>query len=216
MEAELLRLRRRPPLAVVAVLGVAALLCGGTLAQPTSQGRPSSRPGGTEIRASRFVVEDDDGNARIKLGLIDGAPSLAILDEKARVRAFLSVMTNGPVFNLSAEDGKTGVTVGQMANDRRWIMAVGNSIAEKGSAIVLGFDDYKPCLLVTDKAGQTRASLTLHDAGSPTLGLFDDKGELRTTLGYSKTTSADGKNTTYPESSLLLFGPDGSVRWQTP
>jgi hypothetical protein len=35
-------------------------------------------------------------------------------------------------------------------------------------------------------------------------------------LGVMGTVTPDGKTTTYPESSLILFGADGKVKWSAP
>jgi hypothetical protein len=69
--------------------------------------------------------------------------------------------------------------------------------------------------VLEDERGTIRAGLVSSKDG-PTLGLTDEKGTLRASLGESKINMPDGKTITYPESSLLLFGPDGKGLWHAP
>jgi hypothetical protein len=66
-----------------------------------------------------------------------------------------------------------------------------------------------------DKKGANRAVLCVEEYG-PLLYLIDEKGTNRAWLGASQTKTPDGKSTIYPESSLLLFGPDSHVIWSAP
>jgi len=50
----------------------------------------------------------------------------------------------------------------------------------------------------------------------PTLLFTDLQGQNRAVLGTGSTTTSDGRKTTYPESSLRLYKPDGTVLWMTP
>lgn len=63
--------------------------------------------------------------------------------------------------------------------------------------------------------GKLRAALYVLD-GKPALELFDNEGIARALLGSTQTETPDGKTTRWPESSLLLFGPDGGLRWSAP
>jgi hypothetical protein len=82
---------------------------------------------------------------------------------------------------------------------------------------VLGtIPDGTTALTLGDVEGKARASLGLDTNGAPALRLSDANGASRATLGVSQTTTKDGTVTTFPESSLLLFDPDGTVRWKTP
>ncbi len=66
-----------------------------------------------------------------------------------------------------------------------------------------------------DENGKARVGLGVGKYG-PGLALFDENGKPRAALGANQTTTPDGKLITYPESSLLLFKPDGKVLWQAP
>jgi len=49
---------------------------------------------------------------------------------------------------------------------------------------------------------------------SPVLFLSDEKGKACFVAGKTATETPDGKTIAYPESSLILFGPDGKVIWR--
>ena len=70
--------------------------------------------------------------------------------------------------------------------------------------------------MLSDQSGTYRAKLGLNETGQPALYLLDQNGGIRAALGAGATTTPDGKTTSYPESSLLLFGPDGTVIWRVP
>ena len=66
-----------------------------------------------------------------------------------------------------------------------------------------------------DEKGEPRAGLNVDKIG-PSLDLFDINKQLRASLGICKTLTPDGKTVAYPESSLILFKPDGNVLWMPP
>jgi len=47
----------------------------------------------------------------------------------------------------------------------------------------------------------------------PSLTLWDKNGNYRFWAGKTALESPDGRTMEYPESSLILFGPDGKVIW---
>lgn len=57
--------------------------------------------------------------------------------------------------------------------------------------------------------------LVVAEAG-PALDLRDAEGNPRAQLGAGSAVTPDGTTTTYPESSLRLFGPDGNLIWSAP
>ena len=64
------------------------------------------------------------------------------------------------------------------------------------------------------RAGRIRicAALTV-DKDGPSLNLRDEKGKARFIAGKTRLEAPDGKVIEYPESSLVLFGPDGKIIW---
>jgi hypothetical protein len=150
---------------------------------------PTTTPAQNEIRARSFILEDENGKERAALvGSKDGA-SLEMLDENGKVRAKMSVDKDGSMLLLSDENGK---------------LRAGLSAHKFGAGLVL-----------YDENGKYRAMLGTGKDG-PSLSLTDEKGKDRAVLGTTKTETPDGKEIKYPESSILLFGPDGKVRWTAP
>jgi hypothetical protein len=43
--------------------------------------------------------------------------------------------------------------------------------------------------------------------------LSDENGRIRFAVGGTEMVLTDGKTVAYPESSLILFGPDGKILW---
>jgi len=43
--------------------------------------------------------------------------------------------------------------------------------------------------------------------------LFQEKCRIRFAVGGTEMVLTDGKTVAYPESSLILFGPDGKILW---
>ncbi|MFA6470992.1 MAG: hypothetical protein WCU00_03040 [Candidatus Latescibacterota bacterium] len=117
------------------------------------------------------------------------AKSFEVVDDKGRIRARLTVKELGGVLGLYDENGKPRAAL---------------SVIKDG-----------PGLLLYDERGEGRASLTIIRRG-PELIFRDEKGKIRTTIGVSQTETPDGKVTTYPESSLLLFDPEGNSIWSAP
>jgi len=68
---------------------------------------------------------------------------------------------------------------------------------------------------VWDDAGKARAKLKVARAGTG-FGLFDKNGNCRLRLGAVWTTTLYGKQTKYPESSIVLFNADEMVLWEAP
>ena len=117
------------------------------------------------------------------------ANRIVVEDKKGKVRVDLSVDKDGPALTLSDDKGNTGV----------W----------------LNLDKDGPALRLTDDKGNSRVSLNVRKDGT-SLALYDEKGQPRAKLGAGSTSSPDGTKTTYPESSLRLFGPKGKMLWSAP
>jgi hypothetical protein len=61
----------------------------------------------------------------------------------------------------------------------------------------------------------TRIRVAVRKDGA-SIGVRDEQGTERCTIGASQTGTPDGKVTTYPESTLMLFSPNSKVLWQAP
>ena len=187
MERELGRQKRRNRW----LLGAIIVLLGGLVAAgafKTTVTTAQAQGAGTAklISANNFFLIDENGRPRAALFVGKDGPSLSLSDENGKTRVWLRADKDGVGLGLYDENGKNR------------------------ALLVAGKDG--PSLSLGDENGKIRAGLaTLKD--SPTLVLFDENGQGRFMAGKAKIITPDGKTIEYPESSLILFGPDGKVIW---
>ncbi|MHC4637194.1 MAG: hypothetical protein ACYTBV_06765 [Planctomycetota bacterium] len=110
-------------------------------------------------------------------------------DKNSKSRATLAVVESGAELFMGDENGELRAT--------------------------LSSDKDGPRLNLYGENGKGDVSLIVGKSG-PRLSLYDENGKGRASLGAAKTNTPDGNTITYPESSLLLFGPDGKVIWSAP
>ena len=78
-------------------------------------------------------------------------------------------------------------------------------------------DDTMPILTFVDKGLQQRLRLMITPDGRPSIGLYDENGTNRMTLGCTDLeTIKTGSVEKRPESSLILFDKDGEVMQKLP
>jgi hypothetical protein len=65
-----------------------------------------AQSGVKEIRATRFIVEDENGKVRASLKMTKGGPELLLSDENEKVRAMLKIFPGGPGLALFDENDK--------------------------------------------------------------------------------------------------------------
>ncbi len=149
-----------------------------------------------------LTLTDQNGTPRATLTLLGETGSgLALFDERQRMRATLSVSDENPVLHLIASgDG-----------DAKLIVSDG----DKRPRAMFGLFGTSPRLSLIDEHGNGRADLTLRE-GKPGLRLIDESGTGRAVLGATSTEAPNGKVVNHPESSLLLFAPDGKLLWSAP
>jgi hypothetical protein len=146
---------------------------------------------GKVVRANGFVLEDDQCRVRGKLEMSPIGPGLILYDENGKVRAGLSTFKKeGPSLILSDENGNIRIMMSAAIKDG-------------------------PNLSLFDENGKYRAMMTVVKDG-PKLFFIDDKGTPRAKLGAGQNSTPDGTTITYPESTLILYGPDSKVLWQAP
>lgn len=182
------------------LLGIAVGATGAGLAL-LGAAQPANKPP-EEIRARRFVVEDEHGVVRAQLGITkQGASVLALCDEAAKPRLLLRVIKEqGPEITLrdekgsdrasfyfSAADGSPGLDFYDPSSLRATL-----NISQNGW----------PGLRLLDKEGKLRAAIAVDDSGTPGLTMRDGKGGLRTFL----TLLEDGRP------GLDMRDADGRVR----
>jgi len=179
------------------LLGAIVLVVGGLivlLVFETTAFRARAQGAGTakEIRARSIIIEDENGKRRAELD----AGGLALWNKKGGASAWL---INGNL-SLFDENGK----------GRAELYAAEGLMLEKDKAITML--DAARGLRLLDENYTLRIKLVVVKDG-PELALYDEKGHTRFAAGKTATVSPDGKTTEYPESSLILFGPDGKVVW---
>lgn len=146
---------------------------------------------GTGSGAS-LSLHDSAGEQRINLHLSEAlgmGPSIELADLSGTIGATLDIEGPGPGLALFGENGDEGAILG---------------VGDRGATVGL-----------VDTAGTARASLSLTDIGG-VLELRDESGGVRSQLGAGRTKTQDGRRTTFPESSLRLFNPDGNLIWSAP
>ncbi len=201
-----------------------AFLIGGT-------GRPL--PVADEIKTKKLTIEDDAGKSRIKLDADKDGPALRLLGETGEIRARVFarsdesgvfLLTKGGSYNTLLTADETGPQL--MLGEGKGKLRASFHSGKDGPMLIL-FDDNNKSrvgmrtvksgseLVMLDENGKIRSQLASGMDG-PSLRLFDDQGKSRALLGTVKTKSPDGIATTYPESTLLLYGSDGNVLWQAP
>jgi hypothetical protein len=175
-------------------------------------------------------VTPDSRDCSVMLGIDETGPNLRV--RQGEKGAALTVDQEKAVLSLGDDAGsRVGLLFGQEASvyvtDGKEAGFVGMLTAtENKLGFVLQDGDGKPRVgvaagdsgsgvVLCDAVGTPRADLFLSEMG-PRLSLYDAKGTGRATLGISGTETSDGKTTAYPESSLLLFGPDSTVLWAAP
>ena len=144
------------------------------------------------------TLEREQAETKAKLAQLEKA--LKTQRQEVRARSFVVV----------DENGKTRAMMDMYKGGPRLLMFDENSKARTA----LGMTEHGARLRLFDENG-ARAELRTGKEG-PALILWDENGQNRALLGASKTLTPDGTTTTSPESSLLLSGADGKVRWSAP
>jgi len=102
-----------------------------------------------EIRANKFVLEDENGKERAALAVDEYGPELLLHDENSKMSARLVVIAEGPALVLR-ENGRTRAQLGMLNGT--------------------------PQLVLLDENGKPRAALSV-DKDGPKLGLFEKNGK---------------------------------------
>ncbi len=167
------------------------LLTGVTLLLALAAAAATSQVGNGEkvIEANRFNLLDENGESRACFSVLKDGPGLRLYDENGEPLVILSISKEGPGLSLYDENGE---------------FRAGLAVSKDG-----------PVLGLCDENEKDRFRLGVSKDG-PALQLYDDNGKGRASLGVSQITTPDGKVTTYPESSLLLFDPNSRLLWEAP
>jgi len=156
-----------------------------------------------------LALFDQNGKLCVGLSAFSDGPELTMYDEKGERRALLLLQKYGARLMLVDEKGYTRAALG-VANNGGPILTL-NGEDGKGH-VSLDVNKNSPCLSLWDENEKARAMMEVNKDG-PELTMYDEKGIMRFVAGKVTLESPEGKTTGYPESSLILFGPDGKSIW---
>ena len=134
--------RRNRWTGAIAALSIMLLLATWLLAAAT--------PGQNEVRASRFLLVDENGKGRAAFWLKDGVPALDLCDENGAVRGSFAVSKEGPHLYLFDQTGKHRGDF---------------SVSKDG-----------PLLALYDETGKSRVQFTVSKDG-PGLAMYDENAK---------------------------------------
>ena len=132
----------------------------------------AAQSGEKVIRASGFVLEDENGKIRATLAMTEDGPKLSLSDENGRTRAALRVAKDMPSLSLHDVEGKerASLMVGKLGPyltlyDENDVLRADLSVGNDSSSLSLSDDN-----------GEERVVLGIFD--EPNLVLFDENDEL--------------------------------------
>ena len=135
-----------------------------------------------EVRARKFVLEDENGGTCAMLGVAEDSPGLVLYDEDGKRRVVLSVSAadNAPVLVLLDENGKARVQMTAVGDGPNLTLSDGNGKPRAGFNV----SDNMPSLVLLDENGITRAQLSAvpQEEDTSTLMLYGKNGEMRVSL----------------------------------
>ncbi len=133
-------------------------------------------PSATTIEARELVLRDAQGRKRIVLSaMAESAPTIAILDEKERVRAALALRGEVPAVLLRRASGQEGARMALEPTGPVVYLYDKNQIARTGLAIL---NNELPGLFLRDENRKQRLSLTVQGE-DPALFFLDEKEKTR-------------------------------------
>jgi hypothetical protein len=153
---------------------------------PTVAAAPGGGAAVKEVRANRFVVEDENGKTRALLAALKDGPTLNLYDENGKPCANLYAVKDGPGLALSDANGMLRV-------------ALGANKEESG-------------LILFDEKSKTRATLGV-TADGPGLTLWDENGKsmpMNSSFWQAPNPTAAGPGTAgAPGGGQMPVGPGG-------
>lgn len=145
LESELARERRRSR-RLPAVTVLVCLLAFGLFEATATLLAARSNGNQGEIRATSFVLVDENGKERAELGLFKGDPWIDLRDKKGKIRAKLNLVDDEPMLNLLDKNG----------NLRFWLNETSLALLVKNGnpRVDLSLRDGDPRLALLDKNGK--------------------------------------------------------------
>jgi hypothetical protein len=140
-----------------------------------------------EIRAARFIVEDENGHTRGVLSSSDGpnaderGPALSLLDENGLPRAMLMVSKDGPALRMYDENRKLRMLLVSVKGGTSLSLQDENQTPRAGLAFL--DKEGQSIMGLHDGNGKVRACVDMDTrTGWPAVRLLDEKGEGRIAL----------------------------------
>jgi len=207
LERELYRHKLHKRLLSAVVIFLAGIIVGpAALDRIAPQAQAQAAGASREIHTGAIFLEDQDGTPRAMLGIDKPGPVLILFDKESGPAIALAVDKDGPALRLWGDNGRSAVlSVSDEGPDLSMFDENGKNRVRL-SAVQDG-----PGLALYDGKGTGRATLSVL-GDNPFFGLFDQR-ILRFCAGKVSAKSISGSTVNYPESSLVLFGPDGNVAW---
>lgn len=145
---------------------------------PTGKSKPK---GQAEVRARRFVLEDDDGSVRAQLQSAgNGAVALTFHDTAGKLGALLGLDPKQAPTLALVQDGKKKVSV---ELDRESGQPSLTLEGPADSKVVVGFgEQHQAGVTIHDQAGRLRLRISVAPDGSTEVALYDNKGYVRESL----------------------------------
>jgi hypothetical protein len=131
-----------------------------------------AQSGVEEIRAKKFVLEDENGKIRATLAMTENGPMFSLSDENGKTRAALRVAEDKPSLSLHDVSGKERASL--MVGTLGPYLTLYDENDKLRADLSVGKDSSS--LSLSDGNGQERAVLGMFD--EPDLVLFDENGEL--------------------------------------
>lgn len=131
-------------------------------------------PGAGELRASRFLVVDEEGTTRAALGVTDRGPTLELLDERGGFTARIQSGSGGPELRFDGPEGQLRLGLGEVVRS-----GAGLSLYDADDRLRLGLAYSRGTatnLVLTDGRGRVRVTLAVDSAG-PYVALLGPGGE---------------------------------------
>ncbi|MBN2592078.1 MAG: hypothetical protein JXA81_01120 [Sedimentisphaerales bacterium] len=125
-----------------------------------------------EIRAKKFVLEDENGKIRATLAMTENGPMLSLSDENGKTRAAMRVAEGKPSLSLHDVNGKERASL--MVGTLGPYLTLYDENDKLRADLSVGKDSSS--LSLSDENGKERAVIGMFD--EPDLFLFDENGEI--------------------------------------
>jgi hypothetical protein len=190
------------------------------------------------ITAHGFNVVDDSGRVRLRLGIIEGGPTIQFFDARDKPRMQITLTLEGapsiwlcdaeiaPRVGISLDSsGEPGIGLCDAQGQVRALMGYnpeggrGNGILDAQGKLQVGMDtdsSGKPKVRLCDSEGKKRLEMLLTSSGEPSIGLSDARG-FEMHLGSVGTVKSDtGATEQTSAASIIMSDEEHHLIWQAP